>query len=67
LDTKGRRTCGIYEVRPLQCRTWPFWDGLLESKDAWNTAKAGCPGMDKGKRYTLEQVEKFRDAKDWPV
>ncbi|HUN82253.1 MAG TPA: YkgJ family cysteine cluster protein, partial [Phycisphaerae bacterium] len=22
----GKRICSIYPVRPLQCRTWPFWD-----------------------------------------
>ena len=22
---RGRKTCSIYPVRPLQCRTWPFW------------------------------------------
>src|SRR4051812_1614524 len=24
-----RRICEIYPVRPLQCRTFPFWDGIL--------------------------------------
>ena len=33
----SRRVCTIYEYRPLQCRTWPFWDGNLSGPAAWNT------------------------------
>jgi hypothetical protein len=61
-----RRTCQIYEVRPLQCRTWPFWDGLLQSPEEWERAGRRCPGMDKGKHYAREQIEALRDATDWP-
>ena len=27
--------CSIYEVRPIQCRTYPFWPSLLESRETW--------------------------------
>lgn len=27
--------CGIYETRPVQCRTYPFWPSLLEDLEAW--------------------------------
>ncbi len=36
--TRTMRTCTIYPVRPLQCRTWPFWDGNLASKQIWMAA-----------------------------
>lgn len=62
----SRRTCQIYPVRPLQCRTWPFWDGLLQSPKEWERAGRRCPGMDKGKHYTRAQIEALRDATDWP-
>ena len=69
-DSPGRRRrgCSIYKVRPLQCRTWPFWDGLLESPEAWQHSKPGCPGLDspRGKFYTREQIEALRDADEWP-
>lgn len=65
-SAKVVRTCQIYRVRPLQCRTWPFWDGLLSSRENWDRASESCPGMNKGKRYTREQIEALRDAKDWP-
>jgi Fe-S-cluster containining protein len=61
-----RRTCQIYHVRPLQCRTWPFWDGLLQSPQHWDRASRRCPGMNTGKQYTRDQIESLRDATDWP-
>lgn len=64
--TKKKRGCAIYPVRPLQCRTWPFWDGLLASPEGWARAKKMCPGMDKGKHYPVERIEALRTAKDWP-
>lgn len=27
--------CSIYDVRPVQCRTYPFWPSLLENREAW--------------------------------
>ena len=61
-----KRTCQIYPVRPLQCRTWPFWDGLLQSPEHWERATRRCPGMNEGKQYAREQIEALRDATDWP-
>jgi hypothetical protein len=63
----SRRVCGVYDVRPLQCRTWPFWDGLLASREDWDAAKPRCPGLDRGRHYTQEQIEALRDAADWPT
>ena len=28
--------CRIYEARPVQCRTYPFWPSILKSQEAWN-------------------------------
>ena len=64
--TYSRRICEIYDVRPLQCRTWPFWTGLLESPENWDAAAERCPGMNDGKKYTRAQIEALRDAEDWP-
>lgn len=65
-DSDGRRGCSVYPVRPLQCRTWPFWDGNLASKRAWSRAGETCPGLNKGRKYTRAQIERLRDAEDWP-
>ena len=48
--------CEVYPVRPVQCRTFPFWPEVLESEDHWVEYSAECPGMDRGKRYSLEQI-----------
>ena len=61
-----KRICSIYPVRPLQCRTWPFWEGNLASPNAWLHAGKRCPGIDTGKRHTRGHIESRRDARDWP-
>ena len=33
LSNEGQ--CRIYETRPVQCRTYPFWPSLLEDREAW--------------------------------
>ena len=63
-----RRVCGIYPVRPLQCRTWPFWPENLINESAWKRAARGCPGMDRGGRhFERGRIEELRDTKDWPA
>jgi Fe-S-cluster containining protein len=62
-----KRICTIYPVRPLQCRTWPFWDGNLRNEKSWSMAGRGCPGMNVGRVRSVEEIEQLRDAKDWPT
>ena len=65
--THTRRICSIYSVRPLQCRTWPFWTGNLSSRAAWESASKRCPGMNQGELFDQVRIEKLRDAEDWPT
>ena len=51
-----KRNCSLYEARPLQCRTWPFWDSNIESKAAWKHTCQVCPGSGKGTLFTVEQI-----------
>ena len=44
----GKAVCGIYEHRPAQCRTWPFWADNLRSSRHWDAAARGCPGINRG-------------------
>lgn len=39
------KRCSVYQVRPKQCRTYPFWDGILESKETWEAEKHYCEGI----------------------
>lgn len=50
------RKCTVYDLRPRQCRTWPFWDSNLKSPDAWQAACEACPGSGQGKLYSLEAI-----------
>ena len=63
-DERGRAGCSIYEDRPAQCRTWPFWRSNLSSARAWKSAGANCPGMDKGELHAPGVVRLTRDRVD---
>ena len=60
-DDQGKALCTIYSVRPVQCRTWPFWTDNLRKPADWDRAGSRCPGIDKGKLYPIEQIRILRD------
>jgi Fe-S-cluster containining protein len=64
-ETNGRKRCMIYQVRPSQCRTWPFWPENLSSSNAWNKTAQKCPGINRGKLYSFEQIQKIKENKKW--
>ena len=39
---KNKRQCSIYEVRPSQCRSFPFWDYF---KEHITEVEEECPGI----------------------
>lgn len=61
---RGRALCSVYEDRPAQCRTWPFWQSNLKNKNTWARARKDCPGMDHGTLYTPVQIRIRRDTID---
>ena len=50
------RKCKVYNARPRQCRTWPFWDSNVRDEQAWRETCQACPGSGKGKLYQLEEL-----------
>jgi hypothetical protein len=50
--------CGIYEGRPTQCRTWPFWPEVVTRKGSWDAAAKDCEGMNRGTNVTVREIEK---------
>lgn len=48
--------CSVYEQRPRQCRTWPFWEGNLSSREAWERQARGCPGIGAGELHPAERI-----------
>lgn len=53
----GKAACSIHPVRPIQCRTWPFWDSNLRSERAWTQTARGCPGMNRGEHHPLPVIQ----------
>ncbi len=53
-ETRG---CTVYEDRPRQCRTWPFWNSNLKSAASWDEAAESCPGCNKGDLVPLEKIQ----------
>ena len=60
----GKAICALYDARPLQCKTWPFWPEVLESPETWELAKRGaegCPGIGKGSVIPYDEIVRQRD------
>ena len=53
------KKCTVYNSRPTQCRTWPFWNENMNAK-VWNEDIAiNCPGIGKGKLIKSKKIERF--------
>jgi len=61
-NCQDRRHCGIYPVRPNQCRTWPFWKSNLRSPKAWASAQARCVGINRGRTHSLQEIQALCSA-----
>ena len=51
--------CSAYEARPLQCRAFPFWRSILESKKYWETTAQGCPGIGFGTLHSKDIINNW--------
>ncbi|MDR3276700.1 MAG: YkgJ family cysteine cluster protein [Treponema sp.] len=56
--------CSVYEARPRQCRSFPFWGDVMCSPAAWEAAAADCPGMGRGETHTRAEIESWLDQED---
>jgi Fe-S-cluster containining protein len=53
------RGCSVYEARPTQCRTYPFWGRILASPVTWRYEAEKCPGIGcDATRVTAEEVRR---------
>jgi len=55
--------CEVYPVRPLQCRSYPFWHAILASRENWDDEGKSCPGINKGKLHSCEEIEGWLDRR----
>lgn len=56
LDKHGR--CGIYTLRPTQCRTYPFWPELMDDETHWQAEKKYCEGINRGPVVDIKMIER---------
>ena len=58
--------CSIHPAKPTQCRIFPFWPELLESRREWLKTAKYCPGMGKGPLIQIDgarqQAQEMRDG-----
>ncbi len=58
--------CSIHPAKPAQCRIFPFWPELIDSRREWRKTARYCPGMDKGPLIQIEvareQAREMRQA-----
>lgn len=62
LGDDGR--CRVYLRRPVQCRTWPWWEENLVSEKRWDDAGTRCPGINKGEVHSFLVID-CEKAKDF--
>ena len=53
----GESGCTVYEARPVQCRTFPFWKENLKSRASWETLARFCPGIGQGPNHSRERIQ----------
>ena len=53
----GKNGCPVYEARPVQCRTYPFWPFIVEDKESWEEEQKDCPGIGFGTLHPREEIE----------
>lgn len=51
------RGCEVYEARPRQCRTFPFWRRHLETEAHWSALTEECPGAGRGEIFDQAAIE----------
>ncbi|MHA1195870.1 MAG: YkgJ family cysteine cluster protein [Promethearchaeota archaeon] len=59
-----RNKCSVYEARPFQCRCFPFWRMMVESKVNIIDYSKKCPGLrasldNIGKHYSKQKILKW--------
>lgn len=60
--------CTIYKNRPLQCRTYPFWPQVTQSRETWQNEALACEGINhaEAKLYSAEEISQtLLEASSW--
>lgn len=58
----SRGVCSVYEDRPTQCRTFPWWPDNLKDEPAWRRVARHCEGVGRGDFVPIGAIRVQRDA-----
>jgi uncharacterized protein len=59
------KKCQIYEVRPIQCRTFPWWPSHIASASQWKEAAQYCEGIcDSAPLVPAQEIETQRSIQE---
>jgi hypothetical protein len=58
--------CSVYEARPTQCRTFPFWRENVRSRTAWERLRDFCPGIGEGDLHGVATIRSVAARKPEP-
>ena len=51
------KRCQVYQARPVQCRTFPWWKHNLSSPESWKLAAQECEGInDEAPLWSYEKI-----------
>jgi Fe-S-cluster containining protein len=48
--------CSVYPARPTQCRTYPFWNTIVDDEQHWNSEADECPGIGLGPAWPASKI-----------
>ena len=51
--------CSVYDARPLQCRSFPFWSVCLSSREEWERFSRQCPGIGRGPLHPKAEIGRW--------
>ena len=54
--------CSIHDVKPLQCRTFPYWPEYVGSKGSWKNLRQFCPGIGVGVIVPVKEIRSQAQA-----
>ena len=55
LDGQGK--CRIYDMRPAQCASYPFWPEVVMTAKGWRQEALRCEGIGLGPRVSARMIE----------
>jgi Fe-S-cluster containining protein len=51
------KRCSVYEARPVQCKTFPWWTHNLETLEDWENAAKSCEGINHPEAPVISPLE----------